>query len=345
MIEPATRAVIGRTALSVSRLGFGSAPLGGLFQSTPQDDAAQAIAAAWTHGLRYFDTAPQYGSGLAERRVGEGLRRYARDDFVLSSKVGKLLRPPGSGVAPGTLFADALPFDVVFDYSFEGAMRSLEESLERMGLDRVDMLLIHDVNRKYHGERVMEMLDAALAGTCKALARLRDEGVIGAFGPALNDVDVALRFANEGGIDCVMLPARYTLLDQSAATALLPACAASGFRCWWQALSIPAFWRPARYPAHAITTRRRPRQFSIASGASPRSAALSAFRWGRPHCSFRSRILPWPAWSRACAQPAKSRRTSTSCALKFRTNSGTRCSVATCSWTRPRFHNDRRTTP
>ena len=228
MIEPASLAAIGRTALSVSRLGFGSAPLGGLFQSTSQDDAAQAIAAAWTHGLRYFDTAPQYGSGLAERRVGEGLHRYARDDFVFSTKVGKLLRPRGSGVGPATLFADALPFDVVFDYSYDGAMRSFEESLERMGLDRIDILLIHDVNRKYHGERVMEMLDAALAGTCKALARLREQGVIGAFGPALNDVDIALRFANEGGIDCVMLPARYTLLDQSAATELLPACAASG---------------------------------------------------------------------------------------------------------------------
>lgn len=228
MIEPAARAALGRTALSVSRLGFGSAPLGGLFQSTSEDDAAQAIAAAWAHGLRYFDTAPQYGSGLAERRVGAGLRGYAREDFVLSSKVGKLLRPTGSGVAPATLFVGALPFDVVFDYSFDGAMRSLEESLERLGLARVDMLLIHDVNRKYHGERVMEMLDAALAGTCKALARLRDEGVIGAFGPALNDVDVALRFVKEGGIDCVMLPARYTLLDQSAATELLPECAASG---------------------------------------------------------------------------------------------------------------------
>ena len=228
MIGPATRVAIGRTALSVSRLGFGSTALGGLFQSTSQDDAAQAIAAAWAHGLRYFDTAPQYGSGLAERRVGEGLRRYARDEFVLSSKVGKLLRPPGSGLAPTTLFPDALPFDVVFDYSFEGAMRSLEESLARMGLDRIDILLIHDVNRRYHGERVMEMLDAALGGTCKALARLRDQGVIGAFGPALNDVDVALRFAKEGGIDCVMLPARYTLLDQSAATELLPVCAAAG---------------------------------------------------------------------------------------------------------------------
>lgn len=228
MIDPATRAAIGRTALSVSRLGFGSTALAGLFQATSQDDAAQAIAAAWAQGLRYFDTAPQYGSGLAERRIGEGLRRYARDDFVLSTKIGKLLRPPGSGLAPAALFPDALPFDVVFDYSFDGAMRSLEESLERMGLARVDILLIHDVNRRYHGERVMEMLEAALAGACKALARLRDQGVIGAFGPALNDVDVALRFAKEADIDCVMLPARYTLLDQSAAIELLPACAASG---------------------------------------------------------------------------------------------------------------------
>jgi D-threo-aldose 1-dehydrogenase len=212
----------------VSRLGFGSTALAGLFQPTSKDDAARAIEAAWTNGLRYFDTAPQYGSGLAEQRVGAGLRNYARGDFVLSSKVGKLLRPPGSGIAPAALFPDGLPFDVVFDYSFDGTMRSLEESLERMGLDRVDILLIHDVNRRYHGGRVIEMLEAALAGSCRALTRLRDEKVIGGFGPALNDVDIALHFARECDIDCVMLPARYTLLDQSAAVELLPACLASG---------------------------------------------------------------------------------------------------------------------
>jgi D-threo-aldose 1-dehydrogenase len=226
LIDPAERVPLGRSGLSVSRLGFGSAPLGGLFRATSGADARAAVDAAWSAGLRYFDTAPQYGSGLAEQRLGAALRGRARDSYVLSSKVGKLLRDAGTGISPSALFKEALQRDVVFDYSYDGTLRSLAESLERLGLSHIDVLLIHDVNRKYHGDQVNARLDEALAGACRALARLRDERVIGAFGPALNEVDIALRFVAEADVDCVMLPARYTLLDQSAARELLPACAA-----------------------------------------------------------------------------------------------------------------------
>ncbi len=223
MADPVARAPLGRTQVNVSRLGFGSTGLGGLFRASSDADAVATIDAAWEAGLRHYDTAPQYGSGLAESRVGLGLQPRPRGEFVLSTKIGKLLRPVAK--APDGIFVGAPPFEVTYDYSYDGAMRSLEASLKRLGVARVDVLLIHDVNRKYHGARVMERLDEALAGACRALAKLRDEGVIGAFGPALNEVDVNLQFAARAPIDCIMLPARYTLLDQSAANELLPLCA------------------------------------------------------------------------------------------------------------------------
>lgn len=223
MIDPLGRVPLGRSKVAVSRLGFGSTGLGGLFRASSDADAAATIDAAWAAGLRHYDTAPQYGSGLAETRVGAGLRAKPRDEFVLSTKIGKLLRAVGT--APAGLFVGAPAAEIDYDYSYDGTMRSLEASLKRLGLPRVDVLLIHDVNRKYHGARVMERLDEALAGACKALAKLRDERVIGAFGPALNEVDINLEFARRAPIDCIMLPARYTLLDQSAGKELLPLCA------------------------------------------------------------------------------------------------------------------------
>jgi D-threo-aldose 1-dehydrogenase len=222
MIDPAARVPLGRTKVQVSRLGFGSTGLGGLFRASSDAEAVATIDAAWAAGLRHYDTAPQYGSGLAESRVGMGLRARPRAEFVLSTKIGKLLRPADK--APAGLFVGAPPFEIDYDYGYDGTMRSLEASLKRIGTSRVDVLLIHDVNRKYHGARVMERLEEAIGGACKALAKLREEGVIGAFGPALNEVDVNLEFARRAPIDCIMLPARCTLLDQSAAKELLPLC-------------------------------------------------------------------------------------------------------------------------
>jgi D-threo-aldose 1-dehydrogenase len=208
----------------VSPLGFGSTALGNIMRETTDAEAAAAVEAAWSAGLRYFDTAPQYGQGLAEQRLGAALRSRPRDEFVLSTKVGKLLRPAPDGRAPEGIFVNGGAFEIEFDYSYDATMRSLEASLQRMGMDRVDILLIHDVNRRYHGERVHERLAEALNGAVKALSRLRDEGVIRAFGPAFNDVDILMRFVAEADIDCMMLPRGYSLLNQHAAPELLPEC-------------------------------------------------------------------------------------------------------------------------
>jgi len=226
-VNPADTAPIGRTGLRVSRLGFGGTGLGGLFRSMAASDAQDAVDAAWEAGLRYFDTAPQYGAGTAERRLGAALRGRERDEYVVSSKVGKLIRELQEGGVP-TMFADAPPHEIVYDYSYDGVLRSLEATLERTGLGRIDIVLIHDVNRKYHGDRVMDRLEEALAGACAALRRLRDEGVIRAFGPAGNELDVTLRFLREADIDCLMLPQRWTLLDRSGGAEVLPLCVERG---------------------------------------------------------------------------------------------------------------------
>ncbi len=226
MIDPVERVPLGRREVWVSRLGFGSAPLGGLLRETSAADAQDAVDAAWEAGLRSFDTAPQYGGGLAEQRLGAALACRPRTKLTLSSKVGKLIVLDAG--APPSIFAGASPHRIAYDYSYDGVMRSLEASFRRTGLGRFDIVLIHDVNRKYHGDRVLARLDEALAGACRALRSLREQGVIGAYGPAGNEIDITLRFVREADIDCLMLPGRFTLLDRSAAAELLPACQARG---------------------------------------------------------------------------------------------------------------------
>jgi len=226
MIDPVERVPLGRREVRVSRLGFGSAPLGGLLRETSAADAQDAVDAAWEAGLRSFDTAPQYGGGLAEQRLGAALACRPRTELTLSSKVGKLIVLDAG--APPSIFAGAPPHRIAYDYSYDGVMRSLETSFRRTGLGRFDIVLIHDVNRKYHGDRVLARLDEALAGACRALRSLREQGVIGAYGPAGNEIDITLCFVREADIDCLMLPGRFTLLDRSAAAELLPACQARG---------------------------------------------------------------------------------------------------------------------
>lgn len=228
MIEPTAKARLGGTQVEVCRLGFGAAPLGGLFRATPERQAHDAVAAALAAGLSYFDCAPQYGGGLAEMRLGAALRAAPRDRITLSSKIGKIVVPREGAPAQTVGFVGAPAHDIAYDYSHDGVMRSLEASLARLGLMRVDVLLIHDVNRKYHGDRVHARLEEALGGACQALAELRRAGAIGAFGPATKDVDIACAFVERAEVDCVMVPARLTLLDRSAGDALLPLCARRG---------------------------------------------------------------------------------------------------------------------
>ncbi|HET7421467.1 MAG TPA: aldo/keto reductase [Candidatus Dormibacteraeota bacterium] len=212
------RVPLGRTNLQVTQLGLGSAPLGGLFEAVTDDEAHRTVEAAWGAGIRFYDTAPLYGSGLAERRLGAVLRTKPRDEFVLMTKVGRLLRadaPPD----PDQSFKGTPPLNPVFDFSYDGVMRSVEESLERLGLDRVDVLLIHDPDNHH---------DEALSGAYRALDRLRSDGTITAVGAGMNQSEMLARFAREAGFDCFLLAGRYTLLDRDGARELLPLCLEHG---------------------------------------------------------------------------------------------------------------------
>jgi D-threo-aldose 1-dehydrogenase len=216
---------IGRTGLAVTTLGFGGGPLGGMYTATSDTTALATIEAAYDGGLRYFDTAPFYGHGLSEHRVGQALRKAATRDFVLSSKVGRLLRPVQRGaVAEPSMFVAPLPFNIEFDYSYDGIMRSVEDSFQRLGVNEIDILLLHDVNRRWHGDEIDRRFDEVMNGGYRALAELRRTGAIHAFGVGVNDAGILVRFARSGDFDCFMLAARYTLLEQDPLDELLPLC-------------------------------------------------------------------------------------------------------------------------
>jgi D-threo-aldose 1-dehydrogenase len=203
---------LGQSALQVTQLGLGCAPLAGLFEQVSEDAARQVVDRAWDEGVRTFDTAPLYGSGLSERRLGAALHARPRDEYVLSTKVGRLLHAGGE---PDHLFPQGERAAAVFDFSADAIARSLEQSLERLGLDRIDIALIHDPD---------EHLDEAISVSYPVLDRMRSEGTLGAIGFGMNHPGPLARVVEETDVDCVLLAGRYTLLDTAALEALLPAC-------------------------------------------------------------------------------------------------------------------------
>jgi D-threo-aldose 1-dehydrogenase len=207
---------LGGSSVQVSAMGLGTAPLGGLFTRVTDGQADATILRALELGIRYIDTAPLYGHGLAERRVGATLRRRGTR-VVLSTKVGRLI-VPGTPDAGG-MFKGGPPSRAIFDFSSDGVMRSLDESLARLGMDRVDVVYIHDPD-----DHSTEALEQAFP----TLAKLRGSGVVGAIGVGMNQAEMLTRFVRETDVDCVLVAGRYSLLDQSAARELLPACRASG---------------------------------------------------------------------------------------------------------------------
>jgi D-threo-aldose 1-dehydrogenase len=247
MITSASERVrLGRTNLSVTRLGFGMAPLGGLYTPVTDEQASEVLAHAWDLGIRYYDAAPLYGYGLAEQRLGRMLTTRSRGEFAISTKVGRLLYPLDevlahpewdrdfqrlgsvTAVGPGETPAEELDdwyyrgvpdFRPVYDYSYDGVMRSVEASLKRTGLDRLDILWIHDPDTHW---------EQAIGGAYPALAKLRSEGVVSAIGAGMNQAEMLTRFAHEGDFDAFMCAGRYTLLDQPALTELLPMCVKKG---------------------------------------------------------------------------------------------------------------------
>jgi len=212
------KAHLGRSQVLVTRLGLGTAPLGGLFAPVAHEDALRTIDAAWQGGIRFFDTAPLYGHGLAEMRLGEALARHPRESYVVATKVGRLLEPMTPTSVESAHYKGTPPVEPMFDFSYDGVMRSVDESLARLKLDRVDILHIHDPD---------DHCEAALGGAHKALAKLRREGTIGAVGAGMNQWQMLQRFAEEADFDCFLLAGRYTLLDRSGEP-LLDLCGERG---------------------------------------------------------------------------------------------------------------------
>jgi D-threo-aldose 1-dehydrogenase len=256
-MELSARVPLGSTRVRVPRLGLGTVPIGGLYEPIDDDEARALLQRSFELGIRLFDTAPQYGSGLAERRLSEILPGLPREELVVATKVGRLVRPTSTSAKvirvlreavtsrdPGRLIRASrhvfhrvrgyrdhrtssgtggnIPdqgLGSVFDFSYDGAMRSLEESLTRLKLDRVDVLYIHDPD--YYFKQ-------AMSGAYRALERLRADGTVGAIGVGMNQTPLLARFAREAQFDCFLVAGRYTLLDQTAAEDLLPICAAKG---------------------------------------------------------------------------------------------------------------------
>jgi D-threo-aldose 1-dehydrogenase len=216
---------IGKTSLEVTEYGFGGASLGNLYHAVTREDAMATLEAAWGAGMRYFDTAPHYGFGLSERRFGDYLRDKPRKDYVLSTKVGRLLQPVPEDQVPDLGFVDPLPFKEQYDYSYDGIMRSVEASYARLGLNRIDILYVHDIGVYTHGVELTKLhLGQLLGGGVKALEELKSSGVISAYGLGVNEVEICLEVMRRAPLDCILLAGRYSLLDRSAEAELIPLC-------------------------------------------------------------------------------------------------------------------------
>lgn len=224
MFDPIARRRLGRTALNVTQFGFGTAPLAGFRTTIPELDAISTVDAAWRAGVRLFDTSPYYGYGRAELRMGAALRDRPRDDLVVSTKIGRWMTPVPRGQTIDGMRKGGLNHYPTFDYSYDGVHRSLEQSLLRLGMDRVDIALVHDVDFWTTGDRLVleERFAQVMNGAHRALVDLRDQGVIGAIGVGLNEADMSARFVRAGDFDCVLLAGRYTLLEQRALDDFLP---------------------------------------------------------------------------------------------------------------------------
>ncbi len=214
MVHPLDKTEIGKTGLRVTRLGIGGAPIGSLFRIVTEDDAFATVQRGLELGLNYVDTAPLYGHGISEIRLGRALQGIPRDSFVLSTKVGRVLNPVNE--APISPHFQSLPkMEPVFDYSRDGILRSLEESLKHLNLDRIDIAYIHDADDHW---------EQAIGEAYPTLADLRSQGVVQAIGVGMNQWEMEARFAREGDFDCFLLAGRYTLLDQSSLAELMPVC-------------------------------------------------------------------------------------------------------------------------
>ncbi len=219
---------VGERKLDLSVLGFGGAPLGNMHRVLTEDEAQSTVSAAWDSGLRYFDTAPFYGYGLSEARIGSVIQDKPRADFVVSTKVGRLLEPCKPGEENSGIYLKTPQLKVRFDYSYDGVMRSYESSLKRLGLNKIDILYVHDIGGLTHGEMADQHFHDLLAGGWRALDELRSSGAVTAVGLGVNENAVCEQILREADPNIFLLAGRYTLLDQSSAETMLPECVRRG---------------------------------------------------------------------------------------------------------------------
>lgn len=219
----------GRLGFDITDMGFGAAPIGNFLRPITEDESAAMINRAWDAGMRYFDTAPYYGHGLSEARVGQNLRWRPRDQFVISTKVGRVLKPARRKDIDFKPWVDGLPFKCRFDYSYDGTMRSFEDSLQRLGLEHIDILFIHDCDVFTHGPEMQKVYyKQAMDGCYRALIELREQGAVKAIGVGVNNWEIMLDFMKAGDFDTLLVAGRYTLLEQEALNELLPLCERRG---------------------------------------------------------------------------------------------------------------------
>ncbi|MFB7595376.1 aldo/keto reductase [Streptomyces sp. NPDC056160] len=287
---------LGRSGVEVGPLGFGAAALGNLYTEVTEDQAHEAVAAAWECGIRHFDTAPHYGLGLSERRLGAALRTRPRGAYTVSTKVGRRLEPAdGTGDDLGAGFAVPADHRRVWDFTADGVRRTLEASLDRLGLDRVDVVYLHDPDD--HAEQ-------AFREGYPALEKLRSEGVIGAIGAGMNQSALLTRFVRDTDVDVVLCAGRHTLLDHSALTDLLPAAQERGasvvvggaFNSGLLADPRPgATYDYAQAPARLLERALRMREIATAHGITLRAAALS-------HCAAHPAVASVLVGARSAAE-------------------------------------------
>ncbi|QDA36527.1 aldo/keto reductase (plasmid) [Paracoccus liaowanqingii] len=217
---------IGQTGVQVTEIAFGCASIGNLYREVADDDARQVLQAAWDAGIRYFDTAPHYGRGLSEQRLGRFLA--GRQGFALSTKVGRVLSPAIAPIRDADSYVRPAQNDVRYDYSGDGIEESFEQSLERLGVRHVEIVYVHDLGSYTHGADNDRHLQAFLGSGYERLVRLKEAGRIGAFGLGVNESEICLRVMDHGPLDAILLAGRLTLLDRSAEAVLVPRCRAAG---------------------------------------------------------------------------------------------------------------------
>lgn len=219
--------------IQLGDLAFGAASIGNLYRAVPDDQAREVVARAWDAGVRYFDTAPHYGFGLSEKRLGAALAELdPGQTAIVSTKIGRRLdpRPDADLSVARQAFVSPEPYESVFDYGYDAVMRSYESSMKRLRRDRIDILYAHDIGSFAHGDAHPELFRTFLDGGYRAMRELRDSGAVGAIGLGVNETAVCIEMLGEGEIDLIMLAGRYTLLEQDPLDDLLPLCAKRGVR-------------------------------------------------------------------------------------------------------------------